>query len=77
MRPESDSTEKADILQEESAGHFGGAVEDQPTWEIVEAGTKRTLEKELFEPVLYLVTKLVKKEMEEMGRQVERMRFNG
>ena len=73
MRSESDSVAEADNLEKGGPGYPGGDVVDKtPTWEIIEAGTSRTFEKEFFEPVLSLMTNLIKRELSDMERMLKK-----
>jgi hypothetical protein len=48
-----------------------------PAWKIVEAGKDSSFVKEFAEPALIAVTKIVTKEIEEMGKQLKKERHNG
>jgi len=78
MRPESNSTTEADNLEKSGPGYPGGnVVAESPAWEIIEAGTSRTFEKEFFEPVLSLLTNLIKRELSDMDRLLKKEKNNG
>lgn len=77
MRSESASSSKTDSLETERSEHFGGHGMSQPRWRIVDTSKSNSFAKDFAEPVLVLMTNLVRKEIEEMSKQLEKEKSHG
>lgn len=70
MRSESDSSGEGDSFQGERSEHIGAAeLEETPQWRVIEAGTSNSFDKEFVEPILSLMTKVLKEQIGNMEKE--------
>ena len=73
MRSESEGVSKTNSVEESRPGYPGGSeLEAPPSWRIVKAGEEGSLVREFAEPMITLMSKLVKLEMASIEKKLKK-----